>query len=357
MKKALIAAAVAGAFVAPTAMAAEGPSVNIYLPYAITMGDTEDTNGQNSTADESVRVGGGARLMFTWSDQLNNGMTLGTYMSLNIFGADSSGNITSRNSNMNLTGEFGTIAVGTNEHFFEIDAITDGYGADWALNGTAQGGEGLNFQRIGQTGFNFTRRDSDSIWWTGPQMNNLQLRAAYIMGAAATNNDAADPEGYQIGATYAMGGLSIKAAHASYDDYNADGTEASAATAGTNAEGTQFVFGYDFGSFSASVGLISMEQSENGNTREAGGYFASFIMPVDGGRLIFNMGELGDQDNNSTSINDSGIQGFDIGYQHDLSANAYSFVRYQSQEQGANFDGTGTDQDRSSFIAGITVSY
>jgi hypothetical protein len=367
MKKALIAAAVAGAFVAPTAMAAEGPSVNIYLPYALTMGDTENNNGATSTADESVRVGGGARLMFTWSDQLNNGMTLGTYMSLNIFGADSAGNITSRNSNMNLTGEFGTIAIGTNEHFFEIDAITDGYGADWALNGTAQGGEGLNFQRIGRTGFNFTRRDSDSIWWTGPQMNNLQLRAAYIFGAAATANDGADPEGYQIGATYSMGGLSMKVAHASYDDYNADGTEASAAAAGTNAEGTQFVFGYDFGSFSASVGMISMEQSAGAaNTFEAGGYFASFIMPVEGGRIIFNMGELGDQDNNSVAINDSGISGYDIGYQHDLSANTYSFVRYQSQSEGANFnndvnaagaDIADTDADRSSFMAGIVFSY
>ncbi len=38
MKKALIAAAVAGAFVAPTAMAAEGPSVNIYYPMAIHYG-------------------------------------------------------------------------------------------------------------------------------------------------------------------------------------------------------------------------------------------------------------------------------------------------------------------------------
>ncbi len=187
-------------------------------------------------------------------------------------------------------------------------------------------------------------------------MNNLQLRAVYIMGPDATNNDAADPEGYQIGATYSMGGLNMRVAHASYDDYNADGGNANA-TAGTNAEGTQFIFGYDFGSFTASVGLISMEQSENGNTREAGGYFSSFIMPVDGGRIIFNLGELGDQDLNSAAINDSGLQGFDIGYQHDLSANTYSFVRYQSQEQGANFDGTGTDVDRSSFMAGLVFSY
>jgi hypothetical protein len=357
MKKALIAAAVAGAFVAPTAMAAEGPSVNIYYPLAIVMGDTEDTNGQNSTADETVRDGGGSRLMFTWTDQLNNGMSLTAYASFGNLGHSEAGAVNTRNSFISLTGDMGTVSMGTMEHFFEIDAITDGYGADWALNGTAAGGEGLNFQRIGQTGFNFTRRDTNSVWWVGPQMNNLQLRAVYIMGPDATNNDAADPEGYQIGATYSMGGLNMKFAHASYDDFNADGANGSAATAGTNAEGTQFIFGYDFGSFTANVGLISMEQSENGNTREAGGYFASFIMPVDGGRIIFNMGELGDQDLNSAAINDSGLQGFDIGYQHDLSANTYSFIRYQSQEQGANFDGTGVDSDTSGFMAGLVFSY
>jgi hypothetical protein len=397
MKKALIAAAVAGAFVAPTAMAAEGPSVNIYYPLALTMGDTEDTNGNNSTADETVRDGGGSRLMFTWTDQLNNGMSLTAYASFGNLGHSEAGGVNTRNSNVSLAGEFGSISMGTNEHFFEIDAITDGYGADWALNGTAAGGEGLNFQQIGRTGFNFTRRDTNSIWWTGPQMNNLQLRAAYIMGPDATANDATDPEGYQIGAIYSMGGLNMRVAHASYDDYAANGTAGQAANvidqnannatagqviagaatiAGSNAEGTQFIFGYDFGSFNASVGLISMEQSFSGNTIETSGYFASFIMPVEGGRIILNLGELGDQDINSQALRDSGISGLDIGYQHDLSANTYTFVRYQTQETGANFDDNGAtnaaiggaqgnavdttgdvDSDSSSFMAGIVFSY
>jgi len=358
MKKALIAAAVAGAFVAPTAMAAEGPSVNIYYPMAIVMGDTETANGAESTADETVRDGGGSRLMFTWTDQLNNGMSLTAYASFGNLGHSEAGAVNTRNSFISLSGDMGTVSMGTMEHFFEIDAITDGYGADWALNGTAAGGEGLNFQRIGQTGFNFTRRDTNSVWWVGPQMNNLQLRAVYVMGPDATDNDAADPEGYQIGATYAMGGLSIKAAHASYDDYNADGTNDGAAEAGSNAEGTQFIFGYDFGSFTASLGLISMEQTTGGNTHEAGGYFASFIMPVDGGRIILNMGELSDQDLNGSAQQDSGIQGFDIGYQHDLSANTYSFIRYQAQEAGANFSAAGGDSsDTEGFMAGLVFSY
>jgi hypothetical protein len=400
MKKALIAAAVAGAFVAPTAMAAEGPSVNIYYPLALTMGDTEANNGGASTADETVRDGGGSRLMFTWTDQLNNGMSLTAYASFGNLGHSEAGGVNTRNSFIALNGDHGSIAMGTMEHFFEIDAITDGYGADWALNGSAAGGEGLNFQRIGRTGFNFTRRDTNSVWWTGPQMNNLQLRAAYIMGPDATANDATDPEGYQIGAIYSMGGLNMRVAHASYDDYAANGTAGQARNvidqngsnlatdgtiiagagtiAGSNAEGTQFIFAYDFGSFSASVGMISMEQNAGVNNQfEASGYFASFIMPVEGGRIILNMGELGDQDINGQALQNSGISGMDIGYQHDLSANTYAFVRYQTQETGQNFDDNGAtnaaigantagnqvdttgdvDSESSSFMAGIVFSY
>jgi len=391
MKKALIAAAVAGAFVAPSAMAAEGPSVNIYYPLALTMGDTESGNGGASTADETVRDGGGSRLMFTWTDQLNNGMSLTAYASFGTLGHTEAGGVNTRNSFIALNGDHGSLAIGANEHFFEIDAITDGYGADWALNGSASGGEGLNFQRLGRTGFNFTRRDTNSIWWTGPQMNNLQLRAAYIMGPDATANDATDPEGYQIGALYSMGGLNIKAAYAKYEDYALDGTAGTSAfvinqrsgaviagtaqAAGSSAEGTQFIFSYDFGSFSASVGIIDMEQStgaanlgatlQNATTVEASGYFASFIMPVDGGRIILNVGELGDQDVGGAALQDSGISGMDIGYQHDLSANTYTFVRYQTQETGAAFDDNGvtgttvgdTDTDSNSFMAGVVFSY
>jgi len=386
MKKALIAAAVAGAFVAPTAMAAEGPSVNIYYPLALTMGDTEDSNGLNSTADETVRDGGGSRLMFTWTDQLNNGMSLTAYASVGNLGHSEAGGVNTRNSFIALNGDHGSLAIGTMEHFFEIDAITDGYAADWALNGSASGGEGLNFQRLGQTGFNFTRRDTNSVWWTGPQMNNLQLRAAYIMGPDATANDATDPEGYQIGAVYSMGGLNIKAAYAKYEDYALNGTAGTAAfvinqrsgatvagtttSAGSSAEGTQFIFSYDFGSFSAAFGLIDMEQSTGAqqvlgqNTVEASGYFASFIMPVEGGRIILNIGELGDQDVGGSALTDSGISGMDIGYQHDLSANTYTFVRYQTQETGARFDDNGiagatgdVDTESSSFMAGVVFSY
>jgi hypothetical protein len=352
MKKALLAAAVAGAFVAPTAMAAEGPSVNIYYPMAIIMGDSEENNGATSTAAETIVDGGGSRLMFTWTDSLNNGMSLTAYASFNTasFTEGNGSTIRSRNSHIALTGEMGTIAMGANEHFFEIDAIIDGYGADWALIGAGQGGEGLNTQFIGLTGNGFTRRDTNTVWFNSNDMNGLTFRAAYIMGADAEDNDAADPEGYQVGATYSAGALTAKVAVANYDDEES--------VAGNELDGTQFVFTYDFGSFSAGIGLIDMEESNAGVQFESNGYFLNVTMPVSTGRVLVNVAENGDQDRAGAAVNDSGFQGWDIGYQHDLSANTYGFVRYAESEKGANYSEVGgTTLDTDALMLGIVFSY
>ena len=75
MKKALTAAAVAVAFAAPSAMAAEGPSINVYLPLAVMIGDAENTTANTTQDRETLKTGGGSRLMFNWTDTLDNGMT------------------------------------------------------------------------------------------------------------------------------------------------------------------------------------------------------------------------------------------------------------------------------------------
>ena len=82
MKKALIAAAVAGAFAAPSAMAAE-LSTNVYWSTAVTAQSTTTTvAGVDSTVgQDGVSDGGGNRLMFTWTDTLDNGIGVNAYLS------------------------------------------------------------------------------------------------------------------------------------------------------------------------------------------------------------------------------------------------------------------------------------
>lgn len=368
MKKALTAAAVAVAFSAPSAMAAEGPTINVYLPLAVMIGDAENTTNNTTQDRETLKTGGGSRIMFNWNDSLDNGMTLNAYMSLNIFDFDQAGGVASRNNYLGLTGDFGSIKLGTNEHFFETDAIFDGYGADWArltsnTDADLDGGSALGYQVIGRTGHGLVRRDTNSIWWTSNDLNGLTVKAAHIFSSDATVNNSADESGYQLGVNYAIGGLSIKANIAKYDDIGVatagSTAAATAAEAGDELEGTEFIFGYDFGAFSTTFMLIDMSHTDASaaTTTEVNGYAANVTMPVATGRVLLNFGDLGDQDQGGAAVNDSGKSGFDIGYQHDMSANTYTFVRYSSTEQGANFTAAGGAQEFDAFIAGIVFSY
>ena len=187
MKKALIAAAVAGAFAAPSAMAAE-LSTNVYWSTAISMGDTTTTTGAGVATDVDnggISDGGGNRLMFTWTDTLDNGIGVNAYLSfgnLNTAGGQpdfTDNTVSVRNANIGFSGDFGKIQVGTNEHFSETDLIFDPSYADFGATGDA-----LSFITVGNTGFNFTRRDGESIWFTSNDMNGLQLRAVYKIGRA-----------------------------------------------------------------------------------------------------------------------------------------------------------------------------
>jgi hypothetical protein len=351
MKKALIAAAVASAIAAPVAMAAEGPKMGLYVPLGINLGDNETNNGLNTTDNESIRSGGGNNISFTWTDQLNNGMSLDAFIqwTINTGGAQDSQNfagddIEERNSHIGLHGEFGDVYVGANEHFFEANGVFDGYGNSWN-----SGGDTLNFLVLGRTGFNFTRRDTQSIWWNSKETNGVTLKAAYIFNGNADAGNAANPNGHQLGVDYNSGAFHIKVARAVYEDYDMGGgsiTDSAAADAnipGSEATGTSFRAGYDFGNFSVTGIMFDLEQQASaGNVVSASGYSMNVTMPTASGRVIFNIGEIGDQDVTTGGVTqalaDSGASGFDIGYQHDLSANTYVFARYESLESGQAFD-------------------
>jgi len=403
MKKQLLAAAVAGAIAAPAAMAAEGPSVNIYYPMAIQIGSTDSNNGTATTDNETLVDGGGARLMFTWTDQLNNGMGLTAYMSFGNLAASngnpdfSANTVSVRNAHLALTGDHGSIGFGTMENFFEIDTIIDGYGADWS-----NGGAPLYFINLGRTGFSFTRRDGESVFWHSKDMNGFSAKAAYTFGPAATAGNAADPTGYQLGVQYASGALSIGANMAQYDDYPADGgvTDAafsidtntnnasapaaganavlvagSAPLAGSDASAQSWRASYDFGAFRVAGTMFSMKQTLGALNEgvEATGYGINVTMPVSTGRVILNMSELDDQDitqgGTTRALTDSGMSGFDISYQHDVSANTYMFIMYAAQDTGDNFNDNGrtnatvadttgdTDSEASAIMLGLTASF
>ena len=366
MKKALIAAAVAGAFAAPSAMAAE-LSTNVYWSTAVTAQSTTTTTaGVDSTVgQDGISDGGGNRLMFTWTDTLDNGIGVTAYLSFGNLDTAGVGAVSLRNSNIGFNGDFGTIQVGTNEHFSETDLIFDPSYADFGATGDA-----LSFIQVGNTAFNFTRRDGESIWYTSNNMNGLQLRAVYIMGPAAASDANADADGSQIGVSYSSGPLMVGVNQATYNDFAVNGG-AGAPVAGSETTMTTLRASYDMGMMLVKAATWNIEQSGITDTTPTGvavnGYEVSgrsiYVgMPIGGGTLWAQQSKLGDQDGNNVAggtaaIDASDKSGFDIGYHMPMNANVSFFGRYGESETGVNFDGTTGSSETEMLMFGWQLIY
>ena len=380
MKKALIAAAVAGAFAAPSAMAAE-LSTNIYWSTAVGFGETTTTAaGLDSTANnDQVFDGGGNRLMFTWTDTLDNGIGVSAYLSFGNLDTANAGGVSSRNSNIGFSGDFGTVQIGANEHFSETDLIFDPSYADFGTTGDA-----LSFIQVGQTGFNFTRRDGESVWWTSNNMNGFQARAVYIMGPSALSTAAVDPSGTQFGLSYTNGPLMVGINQAAYEDYAASGSQSATAPVVGNANGdTQATPGvagsetkmttirgsYDMGMAMIKVARWTIEQTGFTNVGvnadasglEVEGQSIYVGMPVSGGTLWAQSSSLGDQDSTvagvTSAINASGKSGYDIGFHMPMNANVTMFARYGESETDLNFDATAGSTETELLMFGWQLIY
>ena len=367
MKKALIAAAVAGAFAVPSAMAAD-LSTNVYWSTGVAFGNTTTTvAGVDSTVDANeVQDAGGNRLMFTWTDTLDNGIGVNAYLSFGNLNTAGVGAVNIRNSNIGFSGDLGTVQVGTNEHFIETDLLFDPSFGDFGRTGDA-----ISFINVGNTAFNFTRRDGESIWWTSNEMNGLKLRAVYVMGPNNADNSAdADADGTQLGLSYSSGPLMVALSQANYNDYAVDGG-AGAPIAGSEATMTSFLATYDMGMVMVKAAMWDIEQTGITDTTQTGvavtGYEVSgrsiYIgMPVGGGTLWAQSSSLGDQDGvaaagGTSAIDASDKSGFDMGYHMPMNANGNFFVRYGESETGVNFDGTTGSTETEEMMLGWQLMY
>ena len=367
MKKALVAAAVAGAFAASSVTAAE-LSTNVYWSQGIAFGSTTTTiAGQDSTIDANeVNDAGGNRLMFTWTDTLDNGIGVTAYLSFGNLNTAGVGAVNIRNSNIGFSGDFGKIQIGANEHFTETDLLFDPSFGDFGRTGDA-----ISHINVGNTGFNFTRRDGESVWWTSNNMNGLQLRAVYVMGPNNLQNTAdADADGYQVGVSYTSGPLMVGVNQATYNDFAVDG-DVGAPVAGSEATMTTLRGSYDMGMVMIKAAMWDIEQTGITDTTttavdvigyEVSGRSIYIGMPVGGGTLWAQQSALSDQDGvaaagGTSAIDASDKSSFDIGYHMPMNANVNFFVRYGESETGANFDGTAGSTETEEMMLGWQLMY
>ena len=365
MKKVAIAAAVAGAFSAH-ATAAELTTF-LYQEYAL------QHSSAGGTSSTSIADAGSNMLNFSYSDDLGNGLTLiGVYsMTANGANAGTQGNnadattvtadtstqtatgIQNRNSQIGLTGDFGKITFGTHELMNELEVILrDGWDANYNV-----GGDPIPLTTVtdanGTTGaaqsFTFIERRSQTIEWTSADMNGVVLNAAYVMEDASTAP--ADEEGTEFNVLYSTGALKLSAGVGSYTDI--------AGVSGDKYDFSRVSFTYDAGVVSVAGSVTSNEYTDKsaGVDYKSGGRHINVTMPTASGKLIANYMAVGDRDENGVSQANSSTTGWDVGYLHDLSANAKSFVRYASREEDADYDSSQASSSTEQIMLGLRFVY
>jgi len=334
MKKVAIAAAVAGAF-ATSATAAE-LSFSLQQEVAFEQQNINSGNGSDVKSTNMTQSGNNMAHIF-YTDDLGNGLTLtgAVQMRMEPAGGQTDASIKNRDSTIGLSGDFGTVSMGTIEPWSELGAIlNDGWGAAYGI-----GGDTVRHTQIGRAGnAGFTAAIAEAIQWSSKDMNGLKVVALY--GADSANATATvDQEHTDLYVEYNTGPIQLRAAVGGVSDHGG--------TQGDSLDWTTVGATYDFGMASAAIQITNIESVTSGVAYDVDGSTFNLTVPMANGRMIFNYAEQGDQKQANATVANSDWSGWDVGYQYDASANTMLWVRYGSMTLGKAYTSTSTTNESS----------
>lgn len=294
MNKKLLVLALAGAFVAPAAMAdvtisgtintgpvwgsssdatATGTSNSITSSTTAkgwsTLGLTSNYSNINLNSTEDI--GDGNKVVFNYSfDVSNTGSAV----------HDTSGSLRSRNSFIGFEGGWGSLRMGINEHIYERYM----YMSD-TLDGAA--GIGGNLQMLGTAGYGnvfqngnstcsatsgcqgFYRRSGNSIWYDSPDISGFTFGLAMGLNAYQASNTGTKPTFLSMGAQFKPADLPFflnVALERHKDFFGLDGIANTNAGTGSTDTGMQFGGGFTFGDISIYARFEQLKYKTDGLT-------------------------------------------------------------------------------------------
>ena len=383
MKRTLVALAVAGAFLAPAAAMADGSGIVLtgVVHGGINVGQEKDSSGakvyerQSNIGSFATRWEIDGTEDLGWSqvifgltvDQQFSGAARGGSNSIRNNNQVSETSLSNRNSFLGLTGGWGTVKIGQNEHQYEIQQIIqDPDPASENTFGTLS--FMTNYGIAGLPGF--TRRDPQSIWYTSPNFGGVTVDVAYITpagGKQTIGGTKIDPSGVQLAANWKSPfGLSLYGAVAQYNDESRSGVPADntnqAVRLGVgygmelfqvDAAAEQLEFKDKDGSFSIPLGGAAGDKLKRTNFMVSG----TLNLGQHHIRAAYNQGQKAKV--NGTTISDSGARMFLVGYAYTLSKRTEFQVNYGKVDNKANasYNVSGAGNDADKFDVGIRHTF
>ena len=375
MKRTLVALAVAGAFLAPAAAMADGSGIVLtgVVHGGINVGE-EKTDSGAKVYERQSNIGsfatrweldgtedlGWSQVIFGLTvDQQFSGAARGGSGSIRNNNQISQTSLSNRNSFLGLTGGWGTVKIGQNEHRYEIQQILqDPDPASENTFGTLS--FMTNYGIAGLPGF--TRRDPQSIWYTSPDFGGVTVDVVYITpagGKQTIGGTKIDPSGVQLAAQWKSPfGLSLYGAVAQYNDENARDNKNEAVRLGVG-------YGMELFQVDAAVEQLQFKDKDGASLGAAGDKMKRTNFMVSGTlnlgqhhiRAAVNMAQKAKF--NGSTVNDSEARMFLVGYAYTLSKRTELQVNYGKVDNKAkaSYNVTGAGNDADKFDVGIRHSF
>lgn len=330
MKKSLIAMAVAGAFVAPAAMAEVTISGAINLGIEVVKSSTPTAGG--SSISRNQLNANYSNINISSTDDIGNGNKVVFNYQL-VVDPSTFGNPVNRNSYLGIAGNWGAFKMGSNEnvyerHMYQADPLDGALGPGGNLMILGTPGAGVAFQvdqNIGDVGF--YRRTSHTVWYESPNWSGFTFEVDYTLSAYKENVPGTDPKVLSIGGKYAPEGMPFyfDVAYEKHDDMFGATTMTGTAGTGSSDTGLQIGGGYTFGDLALHLRYEMLKYELDGaaaglaNEYERDAMWVGVKYNLPSGYIGAELGIASEGETNLGEVADTGAKMFGIGYFHNLS--------------------------------------
>lgn len=341
MKKSLIAAAVAGLFAAPAAMAEVTISGAINI--GIQMGKSSDNTAGVSGLTNNALGPSYSNFNLASSDDIGNGNKIIFNYQFDVSGTSTAnptnagGAIGNRNSYLGVAGTWGAFKMGTNENVYErfmyqADPLDGAVGEGGNLNILGTPGRGTVFENgqasCGNTPLSgcvgFYRRAEQQIWYESPNWNGFTFEVDYTL--SAFKDATTDPKIISIGGKWQPEGMPfyVDVAIEQHEDmFGANKAAGFTGGTGSSDDALQIGGGYTLGDLALHARYETLSYETDGVAglseyeRDAYWFAVKYNMPS--GYVGVELGIANEGETNLGDAVDTGSTMIGVGYFHNLS--------------------------------------